>query len=45
MLLGFKFDFLRIVCGYEHYIALNLPSSDYLEKPFEKLSLIEKDFW
>jgi len=38
-----RFDFLRIVCGYEHFVALNLPLGDLMEKPFEKLARFPKD--
>eukprot|EP00123_Amoebidium_parasiticum_P017601 comp23911_c1_seq1/m.42132 comp23911_c1_seq1/g.42132 ORF comp23911_c1_seq1/g.42132 comp23911_c1_seq1/m.42132 type:complete len:1683 (-) comp23911_c1_seq1:637-5685(-) len=35
VLLEFKFEFLWLVCSYEHYVALNLPFSDpaFLQNP------------
>ena len=38
-----RFDFLRIICGYEHFVALNMPSADVMERPFEKLIRFPKD--
>ncbi|KCV71554.1 hypothetical protein H696_02494 [Fonticula alba] len=32
-LLLLKFDMLKIVCSHEHFVALNLPTSDYLRRP------------
>ncbi|KAI9144507.1 hypothetical protein BKA69DRAFT_1122349 [Paraphysoderma sedebokerense] len=43
-LLEFKFDFLSIICGYEHFIPLNLPLTSYFNEPFARLSAMLKQF-
>jgi len=44
-LIALKFDFVKIVCGYEHFIPLNFPLQSSVEKPFEKVTNIHRDFW
>ncbi|KAL7748929.1 hypothetical protein RI367_005577 [Sorochytrium milnesiophthora] len=43
-LCSFKFDFLRTVYGYEHYIPLNLCLQSYFDEPFSKLSSLKKAY-
>ena len=38
-----RFMLLRLVGGYEHYIALNLPLAELMEKPFEKILRFPKE--
>ena len=44
-LIALKFDFIKIICGYEHYIQLNFPLRNSVDNPFEKLENLQKDFW
>jgi len=44
-LIALKFDFIKIICGYEHYIPLNFPLRNSVDNPFEKLENLQKDFW
>jgi hypothetical protein len=45
VLIGFKYDFLRIICAYEHYIPLNAPINSQGDVKFEKIVNIQKEFW
>ena len=44
-LIALKFDFIKIICGYEHYIPLNFPLRNSVDNPFEKLENLQRDFW
>lgn len=39
-----RFEYLRIICNYEHYVALNLPLTDkHVQESITQLSMTYKD--
>jgi hypothetical protein len=38
-----RWEWLRTVCAHEHWVALNLPSEDVMERPFDKLARFPRD--
>jgi len=44
-LINLKFDFMKIVCGYEHTLALNFPVWETFQSPFQKVGFYQKEFW
>lgn len=45
MMVNFKVDFIRVICAYEHFVAVCLPTQEVVDRPFDRFANIQQEFW